>query len=55
LHAEGHPARRKQARLVRPKFGYDGSLADYGWVTTRLGRTALASGTVRGTLEQLAG
>ena len=45
----------EQARLVRPKFGYDGSLAGYGWVTTRLGRTALASGTVRGTLEQLAG
>ena len=33
---------------------YDGSLAGYGWVTTRLGRTALASGTVQNTVERLA-
>ena len=43
----------EQARLVRPKFGYSGSLAGYGWVTTRLGRTVLASGTVQRTVERL--
>ena len=45
----------EQARLVRPKFGYSGSLAGYGWVTTRLGRRVLASGTVQSTIEQLTG
>jgi hypothetical protein len=44
----------EQARPVRPKFGYSGSLAGYDWVTTRLGRTALASGTVQSTVERLA-
>lgn len=27
--------------------------AGYGWVTTRFGRTALASGTVQSALERL--
>lgn len=44
----------QQARLLRPKFGYNGNLAGYGWVTTRLGRTALASGSVPSTVEHLA-
>src|SRR5262249_8125543 len=43
----------EQARLVRPKCGYNGSLAGYGWVTTRLGRAVLASGTVQRTVERL--
>ena len=43
----------EQARLVRPKFGYSGSLAGCGWVTTRLGRAALASGTVQRAVERL--
>jgi hypothetical protein len=44
----------EQARLVRPTFGYGGNLASYGWVTTRLGRSALASGSVLGSVERLA-
>jgi hypothetical protein len=44
----------EQARLLRPKFGYGGTVASYGWVTTRLGRTALAAGTVPGALQSLA-
>jgi hypothetical protein len=43
----------EQARLVRPKLAYNGNLAGYGWVTTRLGRTALASGSVQSTVERL--
>jgi hypothetical protein len=43
----------EQARLVRPKFGCNGSLAGYGWVTARLGRTVLAVGTVQSTVERL--
>ncbi|HWF79264.1 MAG TPA: hypothetical protein VN695_01695 [Streptosporangiaceae bacterium] len=45
----------EQARLVRPKFGYGGGVAGYGWVTTRLGRWALATGNVQTTIEPLAG
>lgn len=45
----------EHARLVRPKFGYGGSLAGYGWVTTRLGRWALATGNVQSTVERFAG
>lgn len=45
----------EHARLVRPKFGYGGSLAGYGWVTTRLGRWALATDNVQSTVERLAG
>ena len=45
----------EQARLVRPKFGYGGNVAGYGWVTTRLGRWALATGNVQTTIEPLAG
>ena len=41
----------EQAHLVRPTFGYGGNLAGYGWVTMRLGRSALASGSVRSTVE----
>jgi hypothetical protein len=43
----------EHARLVRPKFGYGGSLANFGWVTTRLGRWALTSGNVQTALERL--
>ena len=43
----------EQARLVRPEFGYNGSLASYGWVTTRLGRAALAAGAVLSRIGQL--
>jgi len=43
----------EQARLVRPEFGYSGNLADSGWVTTRLGRSALESGTVPSAVERL--
>ena len=43
----------EHARLVRPTFGYGGNLAGYGWTTTRLGRTALASGSVQGAVERL--
>jgi hypothetical protein len=39
---------------VRPKFGYGGGVAGCGWVTTRLGRTAIASSTVQSTVERLA-
>lgn len=41
----------EHARLVRPAFGYGGG----GWVTTRAGRWALATGNVQSTLERLAG
>jgi hypothetical protein len=41
----------EQARLLRSTYGYNGG---HGWVTTRLGREALASGTVLGRLERLA-
>ncbi len=41
----------EQARLVRPKFGYNGSVAEHGWVTTRLGRWALATGNVQSAIE----
>jgi hypothetical protein len=44
----------EQARLLRPSFGYGGNLAGYGWVTTRLGRSALASGRVQSMVEQVA-
>lgn len=44
----------EQARLLRPKFGYGGNVASYGWVTTRLGRTVLAAGTVPGALGSVA-
>src|SRR5579859_1476436 len=44
----------ERALLVRPKFGYGGNLAGYGWVTTRLGRSALASGSVPAAVERLA-
>lgn len=40
----------EHAGLLRAKFGYSGSLACYGWVTTRLGRSALAAGTVQDAL-----
>jgi hypothetical protein len=43
----------EQARLVRPKFGYTGNVACYGWVTTRIGRSELAAGTVQSTIERL--
>jgi hypothetical protein len=43
----------EHARLVRPKFGYSGQVACDGWATTRLGRSALAAGTVQSTLDQL--
>ena len=43
----------EQTRLVRPAFGYGGNLAGYGWVTTRLGRSALATASVQGTIERL--
>jgi hypothetical protein len=52
LIAEGMQA-LEHARLVRPAFGYGGNLAGYGWVTTRLGRSALASGAVQGIVERL--
>jgi hypothetical protein len=42
----------EHARLVRPQFAYSGNVACSGWVTTRLGRSALAAGTVQSTLEQ---
>jgi len=42
-----------QARLIRPAFGYSGNLADCGWVTTRLGRSALESSTVQSAVERL--
>ena len=45
----------EHARLVRPKFAYGGSLAGFGWVTTRLGRRALASGNVQSIVERVAG
>lgn len=45
----------EHARLVRPKFGYSGQVACYGWVTTRLGRSALAAGSLQSTLEQQLG
>jgi len=45
----------EQARLVRPRFGYNGNVAEHGWVTTRLGRWALATGNVQGTIERVAG
>ena len=41
----------EHARLVRPKFGYE----SHGWVTTRLGRWALATGNVQSTVERFAG
>lgn len=44
----------EHAGLLRPKFGYGGSLAGYGWVTTRLGRWALATGNVQSTVDRLA-
>jgi hypothetical protein len=44
----------EQARLVRTRFGYNGNLASFGWVTTRLGRWALASGNVPSVVERLA-
>lgn len=43
----------EQARLIRPAFGYGGNLAGYGWVTTRRGRSTLASGTVLSAVERL--
>lgn len=43
----------EHARLIRPKFGYSGQVACDGWTTTRLGRSALASGTVPAVLSQL--
>lgn len=45
----------EQARLVRPKFGYFGNGAEHGWVTTRLGRWALATGNVQSAVERVAG
>lgn len=45
----------EQARLVRPRFGYNGNVAEHGWVTTRLGRWALATGNVQGTVDRVAG
>jgi hypothetical protein len=45
----------EHARLLRPTFGYGGNLAGYGWVTTRLGRWALATGNVQSTVERLTG
>jgi hypothetical protein len=42
----------EHAGLVRPEFVYSGSMACFGWVTTRLGRSALASGTVQRVLDQ---
>jgi hypothetical protein len=44
----------EQARLVRPKFSYNGSVIEHGWVTTRLGRQAMAARNVQRTVEQLA-
>jgi len=44
----------EHARLVRPAFGYGGNLAGYGWVTTRQGRWALATGNVQQAVERLA-
>ncbi len=43
----------EHARLVRPKFGYSGQVACDCWATTRLGRSAIAAGTVQSTLDQL--
>ena len=43
----------EQARLIRPAFGYNGNVAGTGWVTTRLGRSALASRNVPAALEQV--
>ena len=45
----------EQARLVRPKFGFNGNGEQPGWVTTRLGRWALATGNVPASVGQLAG
>jgi hypothetical protein len=45
----------EQARLVRPKFGYNGNVAEHGWVTTRLGRWALASGNVESAVARVTG
>jgi hypothetical protein len=42
----------EHARLIRPKFGYSGQVACQGWATTRLGRSALASGTVQTALNR---
>jgi hypothetical protein len=44
----------EQARLVRPSFGYNGGVAEHGWVTTRLGRWALATGNVPASVERVA-
>ena len=44
----------EQARLLRPKFGYSGGVSDYGWVTTRFGRWALASDNVQSVVERFA-
>ncbi len=41
---------REQARLVRPKFVNSQDMGSYGWVTTRAGRSALASGGVASAL-----
>lgn len=43
----------EHARLIRPAFGYSGNPAGSGWTTTRLGRSALASGTVQSAVESL--
>jgi hypothetical protein len=42
----------EHARLIRPKFGYSGQVACQGWVTTRIGRSALAAGTVQTALNR---
>jgi hypothetical protein len=42
----------EQARLVRPAHGYNGGVVDFGWATTRLGRSALQDGTVERAVEQ---
>jgi hypothetical protein len=42
----------EQARLIRPSFDYSGNPASWGWVTTRLGRSAIAGGTVASALGQ---
>jgi hypothetical protein len=41
----------EHARLVRPKMWLSGSVASYGWTTTRAGRAALSAGSVESMLD----
>lgn len=40
----------EHANLIRPKFGYQGALAGFGYITTRRGRTAIEGHSVEGIL-----